>query len=104
MENLQYVIIIIILVIVAIAIIRAKSKDFKYEVNKLVVYLGGRDNIIDYEANKSRFIVTLKDVSKVNKEAIQKLGAQGIVEINNQLKIILGEGAHQLKKHIDELK
>ena len=33
-----------------------------------------------------------------------KLGAQGIVEIGNQLKIILGEGAKQLKKHIDDLK
>lgn len=104
MENIQYLIIIGILVVVAIAIIRAKSKDFKYEVNKLVAYLGGRDNILNYEANKSRFIVTLKDTTKVNKEGIQKLGAQGIVEINNQLKIILGEGAHQLKKHIDELK
>lgn len=104
MENIQYLIIVIILVIIAIAIVRAKSKDFKYEVNKLVSYLGGRDNIISYEANQSRFIVTLNDVTKVNKEGIQKLGAQGIVEINNQLKIILGEGAHQLKKHIDELK
>ena len=40
----------------------------------------------------------------MNKDAIQKLGAQGIVEIDNQLKIILGEGAYQLKKHIDDLK
>ncbi len=104
MEYIQYIIIIAVLIIVAIAIIRSKSKDFKYEVNKLVAYLGGRDNIVSYEANKSRFIVTLKDVKKVNKEGIQKLGAQGIVEINDQLKIILGEGAHQLKKHIDELK
>lgn len=104
MESLQYIIIIIVLIIVAVAIIRAKSKDFKYEVNKLVSYLGGRDNIINYEVNKSRFIVTLKNIDKVNKEGIQKLGAQGIVEIDNQLKIILGEGAYQLKKHIDELK
>ena len=104
MENIQYIIIVAVLLVIAIAIVRMKSKDFKYEVNKLVTYLGGRENILDYEANKSRFIVTLKDISKVNKEGIQKLGAQGIVEINNQLKIILGEGAHQLKKHIDELK
>lgn len=93
-----------VLLIVAIAIIKSKKKDFQFEVNKLVTYLGGKDNIISYEVNKSRFIVTLKNVDIVNKDAIQKLGAQGIVEIDNQLKIILGEGAYQLKKHIDDLK
>lgn len=104
MDYLQYFIIATVLVIIAIAITKSKKKDFQFEVNKLVTYLGGKDNIIEYEVNKSRFIVTLKNVDIVNKEAIQKLGAQGIVEIDNQLKIILGEGAHQLKKHIDELK
>jgi phosphotransferase system IIB component len=104
MEYVQYIIIAVVLILVAIAITRSKKKDFQFEVNKLVTYLGGKDNIINYEVNKSRFIVTLKDVNLVNKEAIQKLGAQGIVEIDNQLKIILGEGAHQLKKHIDDLK
>ena len=28
------------------------------------------------------------------------MGAQGIVEIDNQLKIILGDNAKQIKKHI----
>ena len=52
----------------------------------------------------SRFKVTLKDVTKANKDAIQKLGAKGIVEIDNQLKIILGPESKQLKKYIDDLK
>lgn len=105
MENwLQYLIILIILVIIALAIARSKRKDFRMEVNKLVEYLGGKDNIIDYEFNKSRFIVNVKDVERVNKEGIQKLGAQGIVEIENQLKIILGPDATHIKKYIDALK
>ena len=75
MENMwQYIIIAVVLFIVALAII------------------------------KSRFVVTLKNVDIVNKEGIQKIGAQGIVEIDNQLKIILGEEAKQLKKYIDDLK
>ena len=101
---IQYIIIIALLVIIAIAITRASRKDAKIEVNKLVDFLGGKDNIINYEVNKSRFMVTLKDVSIVNKEGIQKLGAQGMVEIDNQLKIILGNQAEVLKKHIDDLK
>lgn len=104
MIYIQYLIIIVILVVIALAITKSKQKDFKIEANKLVSFLGGKENIISYEVNKSRFIVMLNDVTKVNKDGIQKLGAQGIVEIGNQLKIILGENAKQLKKHIDDLK
>lgn len=100
----QYVLIFVIMIIIAIAIIRAKKRDFQLEANKLVELLGGKDNIENYEFNKSRFVVDLKDVSKANKEGIQKMGAQGIVEIDNQLKIILGEDARQIKKYINELK
>ncbi len=103
MDYLKYFIIIIILVIIAIAVIRSKKKDFKLEANKLIILLGGKDNVLNYEVNKSRFIVTLKDVSKANKDAIQKMGAKGIVEIDNQLKIILGPDADQIKKHINNL-
>ena len=129
--KVEYIIIILVCLIIAIAITRAKRKDFKLEANKLVMLLGGKDNVIDYEFNKSntklelnklvdylggkdnileteaemsRFKVTLKDVSKANKEAIQRMGAQGIVEIDNQLKIILGDNAKQIKKHINDLK
>ena len=100
----QYILIIVICLVIAVAITRSKKKDFKLEANKLIMLLGGKDNVIDYEFNKSRFIVNLKDVSKANKDGIQKMGAQGIVEIDNQLKIILGEGAKQIKKHINDLK
>lgn len=100
----QYIIIAVILVIIACAIAKTNKKDVKLELNKLVEYLGGKENIIRHEVSMSRFKVELKDITKVNKEAIQKLGARGIVEIDNQLKIILGPEARQLKKYIDELK
>ncbi|MBQ2640217.1 MAG: PTS transporter subunit EIIB [Bacilli bacterium] len=101
---MEYLIIIIVLVIVLLAILKANKKEAKIDFNKLVELLGGKDNIIDTEINLSRFKATLKDVSKANKEGIQKLGAKGIVEIDNQLKIILGPDSKQLKKYIDQLK
>lgn len=104
MEYIQYLIIIVVMVIIAFAIIKSKNKNFKIEANKLVIYLGGRDNIIQYAYNKSRLTVRLKDVSLANKEGIQKLGAQGIVEVDDQLKIILGEDARLLIRYIDELR
>ena len=104
MEFVQYIIIIVLAILIALAVSKAISKDAKIEVNKLVEYLGGKDNIVNYEVNKSRFVVTLKDITIFNKEKKKKMGAQGMVEIDNQLKIILGNDAQALKKQIDALK
>ena len=100
----QYLIIIAILIIISLIIIKMSRKDFAIEINKLIQYLGGKDNIIDSQINLSRLKVTLKDTSLVNKEGIQKLGAKGIVEIDNELKIILGTNSKQLKKYMADLK
>ncbi len=104
MQTYQYVIVIAILLIIAFAIMKSNRKDLKFEFNKLVELLGGKDNIIETEVEMSRFKVTLKDVTKANKEGIIKLGAQGVVEIDDQLKIIFKNNAKQLKKYIDEFK
>lgn len=104
MNWIEYLVIAIVLVIVLFALIKATRKDAGLDFNKLVEMLGGKENIISTEINMSRFKVTLKDVSKANKEGIQKLGAKGVVEIDNQLKIILGSESKQLKKYIDEIK
>ena len=100
----KYIIIGVVLLIILFAILKSMKKDAHLEVNKLIEYLGGLDNIVDKQVNLSRFIVTLRDVKKANKEEIQKLGAKGIVEIDNQLKIILGPNSKVLKRYIDELK
>lgn len=104
MQPIHYIIIFAVLLIIFLAVIRANKKDFKLEINKLVDYLGGKDNIIDTEVEMSRFKVTLKDVTKANKEGIMKLGAKGVVEIEDQLKIIFGKEAKKLKKYMDDLK
>ena len=101
---LQYAIIALVIVIISGIVVKLTRKDFSIQANKLITYLGGKDNIINAECNMSRFKVILKDISLVNKDAIQKLGAKGIVEIDNQLKIILGPESKQLKKYIDEIK
>jgi glucose-like phosphotransferase system IIB component len=99
----MYIILGVVFLIILLAILKATKKDAHLEMNKLLEYLGGKDNIIETESNLSRFKVTLKDVSKANKEAITKMGAKGIVEIGNELKIILGPESKQLKKYINSL-
>ena len=100
---LQYLIIFIVLMIFSLVFIKLKKKNFSNEINKLLTYLGGKDNIINAECDMSRFKVLLKDVSIVNKEGIQKLGAKGIVEVDNQLKIVFGKEAKTLKKYIKDI-
>ena len=104
MQPIYYIIIFSVLLIIALAIVRGNKKDFNLEINKLVDLLGGRDNILETEVEMSRFKVTLKDISLANKEGIMKLGAKGVVEIDDQLKIIFGKDAKKLKRYIDELK
>ena len=103
MQLYQYIIIIVIFLIIAFAIVKSNKKDLSLEFNKLVELLGGKDNIVETEMELSRFKVTLKDITKANKEGIIKLGAQGVVEIDDQLKIIFGNDAKQLKKYIREI-
>ena len=100
----QYLIIIGILLVISLVILKLRKKDFHDDMNKLIQYLGGKDNIIDSQINLSRLKVTLKYTSIVNKEGIQKLGAKGIVEIDNELKIILGPNSKQIKKYMADLK
>lgn len=100
----EYLLIIIIFIILLLAILKINKKEVKIDVNKLVEYLGGKDNIVKSEVNLSRFMVTLNDTSKVKKDAIIALGAKGIVELDNELKIILGPDSKQLKKYIDAMK
>lgn len=100
----QYILIFIILLFISLIVIKMRRKDFHIEINKLIQCLGGKDNIIDSQLNLSRLKVTLKDVTKVDKDGIQKMGAKGIVEIDNELKIILGPNSKQLKKYMADLK
>ena len=102
--KIEYIIIIVVILIILLAILKLNKKDIKLDMNKLVEYLGGKDNIISSEVNLSRFIVSVKNVDRVDKEAIISLGAKGIVELDNQLKIILGPNSKQLKKYIDDMK
>lgn len=100
----QYILILLILVIISFIVIKINKKDFTIKINKLIEYLGGKDNILDVETNMSRLKVKVKDVDIVDKDAIQKLGAKGIIEVDNQLKIIFGPNSKQLKKYIKDLK
>ena len=100
----EYLIILGILIIISFIIIKINKKDFHIEINKLIQYLGGKENIISANYHMSRLKVRVKDTSIVDKDAIQKLGAKGIVEVDDELKIILDSNSKNIKKYISDLK
>ena len=59
----EYYVVILILIIILFTLLKINKSDFSLNMNKLLEYLGGKDNIIDTSYNMSRFIVTLKDIS-----------------------------------------
>lgn len=100
----EYLIILIVLFLISIIVVRVNKKDFKVKINKLIECLGGTNNIIDASENMSRLNIRVKDPTKVDKDGIQKLGAKGIVEIENEFKIILGPNSKKLKKYFKDMK
>ena len=85
----EYLIIAAVLIIILLVAFKVTRKDFDEEMNKLVHYLGGKDNIIDCQMNMSRFKVTLKDVTKADKDGIQKLGATCGLDLECVVRLIL---------------
>ncbi len=100
----DYLIIAGALLLISIIVIRINKKDFSIKINKLVSALGGKENVVSVKENMSRINVVVKDPSIVDKDAITKLGAKGIVEVDNEFKIILGNDSTKLSKLIKDLK
>ena len=75
--NYEYLIILLILILISIVIIRINKKDFTIKINKLIEYLGGKDNILNVESNMSRLNIKVKDTSIVIKTQLKNLVLKG---------------------------
>ncbi len=73
------------------------------EAGKLVRAFGGKGNIKNLDACITRLRIEVVDKSKVDKAAIQKLGAAGVVEVGNNVQAIFGPRADALKSEMQKL-
>ncbi len=70
-------------------------------VNKLLEYLGGKENLKTIDACASRLRLTVADRSKLNDDGLVKeLGAKGIVGKGTSVQIIFGSEAEILKQEL----
>ena len=73
------------------------------EAGKLIRAFGGKANITNLDACITRLRIEVADKSKVDKAAIQKLGAAGVVEVGNNVQAIFGPRADALKSEMQKL-
>ena len=80
------------------------NKDSLNEVaEKVLVALGGEENLEDVDACITRLRVSVKDVQKVDKEKIKSLGATAVLEVKGGIQAIFGAKADPIKQKINEI-
>lgn len=68
----------------------------------LVQAFGGKDNITDLDACITRLRVSVSEISKVDQEALKKLGAAGVVVAGSGIQAIFGTKSDNLKTSMEE--
>jgi len=70
---------------------------------KIIDALGGAENIEDVDACITRLRVSVKDVEKVNKDELKKLGATDVLEVGGGIQAVYGAKAILYKNNIVEI-
>lgn len=68
---------------------------------RLIPAFGGDDNIEHVEACITRLRVTVKDLNKVDTQALQQEGVLGVIIIGQQVHAIFGRQSDTLRQLLD---
>jgi len=77
--------------------------SLKEETIAIISALGGKENIEDVDACITRLRVNVKEVSKVNKEELKKIGAVAVLEVGGGIQAIYGAKAILYKNTIEDI-
>ena len=67
---------------------------------QLVAAFGGKENIESFDACLTRLRVKVKALSPVNSEALQQLGAIGVIIIGQEVQAIFGKRSDNLRRDL----
>ncbi len=73
------------------------------EAKEVVAALGGIENIDDIDACITRLRVSIKDISKVDKNKLKKIGATGVLDVQGGVQAIFGAKAILYKNAIVDI-
>ena len=95
----------IIITLVIIFVIRVNLKKQKDSIanttnDEWINALGGKDNILEVNANGSRLSVKLKALENENKEELKKLGVSNIVTMSDKLVLVVEDKAELIKEKL----
>lgn len=68
----------------------------------IISALGGRENIVTVDSCATRLRVTVKDSSKVDRDAFTRTGASGVIAKGTGIQIVYGPTVSVIKSEIDE--
>jgi glucose PTS system EIICB or EIICBA component len=80
----------------------AKQADKSAMGQSLVAAFGGKDNISSLDACITRLRIGVKEIEKVDREELKRLGAAGVVVVGSGIQAIFGPKSDNLKTEMDE--
>lgn len=79
-----------------------KQTDKSAMGQSLVAAFGGKDNITNLDACITRLRIGVKEIDKVDRDELKKLGAAGVVVVGSGIQAIFGPKSDNLKTDMDE--
>lgn len=80
----------------------AKQADKSAMGQSLVAAFGGKDNISSLDACITRLRIGVKEIEKVDRDKLKRLGAAGVVVVGSGIQAIFGPKSDNLKTEMDE--
>ncbi|MBI6219650.1 PTS glucose transporter subunit IIBC [Proteus mirabilis] len=80
----------------------AKQTDKSAMGQSLVAAFGGKDNISSLDACITRLRIGVKEIDKVDRDELKRLGAAGVVVVGSGIQAIFGPKSDNLKTEMDE--
>ncbi|MBI6529335.1 PTS glucose transporter subunit IIBC [Proteus vulgaris] len=80
----------------------AKQADKSAMGQSLVAAFGGQDNISSLDACITRLRIGVKEIDKVDRDELKRLGAAGVVVVGSGIQAIFGPKSDNLKTEMDE--
>lgn len=80
----------------------AKQADKSAMGQSLVAAFGGKDNISSLDACITRLRIGVKEIDKVDRDELKRLGAAGVVVVGAGIQAIFGPKSDNLKTEMDE--
>ncbi|ANE74299.1 PTS transporter subunit EIIB [Dickeya solani] len=78
------------------------SDDDKQQIQRLLRWFGGWDNIEQVDACITRLRVTVKNLSLVDSQGLQQEGALGVIILGQQVHAIFGKQSDTLRKLLED--